>query len=175
MNRFNFDSRAGVRLATCLLGLLIATGCGTGKPATVPATGVVTYEGNPVANASVVFSRNTGNIALGEMAVGKTDANGHFELTTHFGARGSSVGAVPGKYEVTVSKQIPPNGMTEAEYQAKVDEVNKIGETGATAPRDQRPPALVEMLPPRYSAPGKTELSATVEAKETNSFTFTLK
>jgi hypothetical protein len=72
---------------------------------------------------------------------------------------------VPGDYEVTVSKHVPPPGVTQAQYDAMVAAANKAGETGRTLPPDQQPPPLVQKIPERFSAPGKTTLRATVPEK----------
>lgn len=160
---------------TCLIGLLALTGCGSNKLSTVSATGMVLHKGKPLEGASVTFSRGGRDIALGEIAVGKTDAEGRFSLITYIGPQAELKGAVIGKYDVTISKYIIPPGMTEAQYKALVAEVDKISASGAMMPPGQQLPDLVEMLPAQYSAIGKSELSAEVTAKGPNDFQFDLK
>ena len=96
------------------------------------------------------------------MAIGKTDAEGRFELTTHFAGQASAKGAVPGDYEVTISKPVPPPGITAQKYAEMVEAARKAGEIGAMLPPGQQPPPTVELFAPHYSAPGKSRLKATV-------------
>ncbi|QDT53932.1 Bacterial Ig-like domain (group 1) [Caulifigura coniformis] len=81
-----------------ILGMTIATGCGTGEPPLpelAPVTGTVTQGGKPVADAIVTFQPEKG-----PLAVGNTDAAGKFELKY----MGTNPGAAPGKYTVRISK-----------------------------------------------------------------------
>ena len=80
--------------ATGLLAVLIA-GCGGGLDL-IPVSGTVTLDGQPVDGAAVVFVP----VAGGPAASGSTDAGGKFRLTTV-----NQPGAVPGEYNVTVTKQ----------------------------------------------------------------------
>ena len=78
--------------------LLVATaaGCGPSRPALLPAEGVVTLDGKPLAEASVIFQPTAG----GRPAAGVTDADGRFKVGT-FKPRD---GALPGMHVVTVAK-----------------------------------------------------------------------
>ena len=162
-------------LTTCLIGLMALTGCGASKVSTVSATGTVMHKGNPLEGASVTLSRGGRDITTGEIAIGKTDVEGRFSLTTYIGPQTELKGAVIGKYDVTISKYIIPPGMTEAQYKALVAEVDKMSASGAMMPPGQQLPDLVEMLPTKYSGIGKSELSAEVTAKGPNDFPFDLK
>jgi hypothetical protein len=64
--------------------------------------GVVTFEGKPVADADVCFTPKSSD---GIPAVGKTDSNGAYRLTS---AQGGAFGkgAVAGEYEVRVIKYL---------------------------------------------------------------------
>ncbi|HEY1189763.1 MAG TPA: hypothetical protein VGE74_19095 [Gemmata sp.] len=152
--------------------LVACAGCG-GKLTPVPVSGTVTYKGKPVAGATVTFVRGTGALTNGELALGTTDANGRFELTSHFGPDTSGAGAVAGEYKVTISKLVPPNGMSAAQYQALTDAAAKAGESGTPLPLDKRPPPLVESLPAKYSSQSGTQLTAKVE-KGTGEINFPL-
>ena len=71
----------GLMAGTMLMSQFLTTGCsnnGPPPPKTYPVSGKVLYKGQPVAGASVVFlgGENT------RPALGRTDANGHFDLTT---------------------------------------------------------------------------------------------
>jgi len=158
-----------------LAGALVLSGCGgPSLPQTSPVSGTVSYQGSPVEDATVIYSRGSRRLADGEVAIGKTDASGAFTLTTHVGSQADVPGAVPGQYQVTISKQVPPPGMTESQYQAKLDEVNRIAETGGMATEDQQPPPRVELFPGKYSSAANTELTAEVDANGPNEFKFDL-
>ena len=161
-------------LAVCGLGSLLLPGCGSKYPATVPVSGRVTWRGNPVEKATVTFSRGANDIALGEVAIGGTDADGRFEMTTHFAGQSSGQGALPGDYTVTISKPIPPPGVTAERYRVLVEAARKIGESGAPVPPAQEPPALVEMFPPHICAAEKSRLKFTVPTAGTAAADFAL-
>lgn len=79
---------------------LAAAAVGCGGPAPVPAGGTVTYNGQPVANANIVFTpTGSSGEAGGRIATGQTDAQGKFTLSTEK----PDDGAVPGDYTVTVA------------------------------------------------------------------------
>jgi len=158
---------------TFLIGILTVTGCSS-KLSAVSATGTVMHKGKPLEGASVMLGRGGRDITKGELAIGKTDADGRFALTTYVGPQEELKGAVVGKYDVTISKYIIPPGMTEAQYKALVAKVDAISASGAMMPPDQQLPDLVEMLPAKYSAIGKSELSADVTAQGPNVFQFDL-
>jgi len=81
---------------SCLIGLaaIVSSGC-TGKGLHA-VSGVVTMDGEPYADANVLFT------PVGEgglSATGETDASGHFTMHT----RGTENGVLPGKYKVSVT------------------------------------------------------------------------
>lgn len=86
-------------------------GCGSGRPKTVPVTGVVTLDGKPVEGANVTFYPDTGQSAgtaqpkktdqVTRPATGTTDKEGKFTLKTFE----PGDGALPGKYKVTIIKK----------------------------------------------------------------------
>jgi hypothetical protein len=81
---------------------VLFTGCGaegsnTDRPATVPASGIVTYQGQPVDNAIVVFQPSaSGSVAASAL----TNSEGEFDLK----AFPTEAGAVPGSYTVAIMK-----------------------------------------------------------------------
>ncbi|TVQ01253.1 MAG: hypothetical protein EA381_05605 [Planctomycetaceae bacterium] len=84
-------------------------GCGGGDlPTTVPVTGTVTLDGNPVDGATVNFMSDTEN----RLASGKTDASGKFTLQTIVGSQ-TAPGAVVGGHGVAVLKSESGGQMTE--------------------------------------------------------------
>src|SRR5688500_12711484 len=77
-------------------------GCGGGsahkgpeKQGTVPASGILTYRGKAVPNATVVFQAIDGKVS----SHGSTDGAGTFRLSTY----GAQDGAPAGRYKVTVA------------------------------------------------------------------------
>lgn len=85
-----------------LLGLmsLLFVGCESGPklPPTVPAEGIVTLDGTPVADATVVFIADKGNYN----ATGVTNKDGKFAMK----AFDSKSGAVVGSYKVELNKTV---------------------------------------------------------------------
>jgi hypothetical protein len=143
-------------LALALAGVFGCTEPGDDRPlfnpgALVPATGVVTVKGNPLASAVVTFLPDTGCPGVGE-----TDEDGKFVLKSI-----SFRGVTPGDYKVAVS------------YFATAD-----GTPQGTAARDALVPsqdfvAAKELLPPHYSDFGRTTLRAKV-SDEGGTFKFDL-
>src|SRR4051812_7091247 len=85
----------------CLLCLAFAMlgGCGKNqdaRPRRVPVSGTVVRQGQPVPEATVLFEPSSGTTA----AVGQTDSNGRYRLTTFE----LNDGAVPGDYKVAIRK-----------------------------------------------------------------------
>lgn len=141
----------------CVSFLLLAISCSrhdpakNARPKVVPATGLVTYKGQPVADAIVVFVPDP---STGVPANATTDGEGKFILK----AFDPDEGAVPGKYKVTVSKvEIPPPPPS-----AGHDQVLK--------------PVLPKYhVPQKYEDPEKSGLTAEVVEGQPNDFKLELK
>lgn len=119
--------------------LVLLAGCG---PRPVPVKGVVTYEGQALPHAFVLFIPQE---AGGRDAHGVTNAQGVFHLSTF----GSNDGALAGLYKVTVQYSEPvavPPGLTTAE-----DVQGAMVRAGAS-----KKPSIV--LPPIYTQPDRTVL-----------------
>ena len=87
-------------LALCALGSCVLLGCspeGATLEGTVPVSGTVTQNGQPLEGAAVTFVPTDG----GRSASGMTDASGKFSLTT----LDPGDGALPGSYQVTITKK----------------------------------------------------------------------
>ena len=152
----------------CVVGLasLLMLGCGTGGPETVPVSGVVYLDDEPLEGVEVNFFSSREN---GFLASGVTGAGGRYELHP---------GAVVGQNKVWIVKStlsdIDPAGdpaenpeldpgMMEAEAAAGVGaEAGPALDTGA------------ERLPAKFSDPDKTELTFTVPGGGTSSADFKL-
>lgn len=121
----------------------------------VAVTGTVTHNGQPVEGATVTF-----NPTEGRAASGITDAEGRFTLTTLT----ANDGAMPGSYNVGISKTDVQGAMTAEEAEAYLMQHNQ-------APP---PPVTKELLPVKYKNPAKSGLTATVNESGANDFTFEL-
>ena len=118
-------------------------GCDSGPPPgpeklpTVPAAGMVTYQGKPVANADVSFQHAEGKVT----PTAKTDASGKFALKSY----GEEEGAPAGSYKVTVA----------------VSGVQEI-EPGVLAPAP--PGGFKSPIPEKYGSATTSELNVEVPA-----------
>ncbi|QDS89582.1 hypothetical protein EC9_37820 [Rosistilla ulvae] len=130
--------------------MLVAAACaGCGSPSTGPSTvsvqGTVTLDGKPVEGADVYF------ISGQFSSSAKTDAAGVYDLVG---------GAIPGPNTVYISKLSIPAGAM-AGIDGAIDEGQMMAMAGDPAlARSKSGPK--QLLPPRYSDPGKTELKVSV-------------
>jgi hypothetical protein len=85
----------------------------------VPVSGYVTLDGKPLAGAAVQFHPASSG---GRPAVGRTDEEGHFSLTTIK----PEDGVLPGTYKVTVTAWAP----------TKAAEVSQAGQVKITSAKD---------------------------------------
>lgn len=137
--------------AAIVCGILIGVpvGCSGKKEVdTVAASGTVTYKGDPVANATVVFNP----VTSGPLAIGVTDDNGKFTLKTN-----KIDGAKPGDYKITVApktEETPMPGTKEA----------------AEAAKKKKQPSF----PDKFRRVESTTLKETVSASGTNEFELNL-
>lgn len=132
--------RATLWLAACVIAG--ATGCGKPGPQVQYVEGVVVVDGEPVADATVVFVPEA---ADGLVATGRTNAEGRFTLTSLRGGKPNG-GALVGGYAVTFSK---------ADYDLKG--------TGKTRDDDMDGVPLMYLIPQRYGDAGTSGLKATVK------------
>jgi hypothetical protein len=128
--------------------LLALPGCAH-EEGRVPVRGTVTWDGQPLENAAVTFEPLEGTSGAG--GIGSTTKDGSYSLVNPQRMKG----VMPGKYRVTVSQLDMP----------KIDQTKGVVQVG---------PDRKEKLPPRYSDPEKTELTATVE-KTGTTIDFSLK
>ena len=148
-------------LATAVLA---AAGCGgadgeADRPPRLPVTGTVTYNGAPLADAQITFNPET---AGGTAAFARTDAEGHYELTSFE----TGDGAVAGNYIVTIEKYDTPPILT-----AEVSEDEYVPPEASNAP----PPAPPKNLAPdKYRQMHTSDLRAVVSDGGDNTFNFTL-
>jgi hypothetical protein len=94
-------------LALMFAALLLVAGCGDGKIARYPVVGVVTVDGKPAADATVVFCPVSGSPELmKERPFSQTDSNGRYELRTLMPGDGAPMG----EYKVTIRWPLYPPG-----------------------------------------------------------------
>jgi len=103
-----------------LIATVFTTGCG--GAGTVPAGGTVTYKGQPVAEANVMFTPEGG----GEIATGQTDVQGKFRV----GTVKPGDGAVPGEYRVSLTPKAAARA--EGDYSASPPPPFPVQYTNAT-------------------------------------------
>lgn len=133
----------------CFAVLCIAaiSGCGgpaDDRPVRNVVSGVVTYQGNPVEDAILVF-RPVGSD--GQNANGRTDASGEFQMGTFEGTDG----VVPGEYSVMISKL----EVTETPKALPEDDPNYDPN-----PKVEAPPK--NLLPEKYSKAETSGLTVSV-------------
>lgn len=135
-----------------MLAMALGTlGCGTAtdsdRPTTYPVSGTVTMNGQPVADANVNFQLADGTRG----ALGVTDAQGRYELTTFT----AGDGALPGEYSVVITKyeKAPPG------TEASEDDPDYDPFAPAFEPKN--------LLPERYANPQTSNLSATIAEEPT--------
>jgi hypothetical protein len=139
---------------------LVMTGCGPKRPEVVPASGVVTFEGAPVAGAQVTFMAPSAARA----AYAVTDDAGAFVLSTF----GKADGAAPGTHVVTIARPQPAGSDA-----AMAVEQADAAYTAAMAKASRRQGERSE-LPARYADPSQSGLTADVKRGSENRFVFAL-
>ena len=85
-------------LLAVLFAILVAAGCGDGRPARVPVSGQVLIDGQPLTHGYVRFTPANSRASTGQL-----DAQGRFTLTCFE----SGDGAVVGTHKVSVMAQEP--------------------------------------------------------------------
>jgi len=140
-----------------LFALIATTGCSSGGIPVQSVTGKITYNGEPVAGATVVF---TSADAFGHSAGAITAADGTYVLETHAAQR---PGATVGDFHVFVSKAIAIDRLGN-EF---LCDSQPLGPSGR--------PETKHLLPLRYSGMNgaPAQFTATVE-KGRNVFDFNL-
>lgn len=156
-----FDKEALVPRILCIaLGCLGALTMGCGDSLSLaPASGTVTYKGQPVEGASVTF------VQTGHIGTGTTDSAGKFTISTN-----GKPGAVVGKNGVMISKSVTT--ISEMPANPKPEDMMKMmsGAKGRPAPVGKAE------LPKQYGTVEGSGLVAEVTTDAAkNEFTFDLK
>lgn len=138
------------------LSILLVVGCGGPKEGEFPvhpASGVVTYQGQPISGARVIFYPED---TTKPPARAVTDDSGRFSLTTY----NDGDGAVAGSYTVTIRK-------TEGDDAA-------TGDDDAIDPEVGRKMEVKYLIPERYGSPIDSGLSEKVTEDGPNEYKFDL-
>ena len=108
-----------------LAGLVALAGCSKGPYETAPVSGRVTLDGQPVANAAVMFQpvAPEGNINPGPGSYGITDAEGRYSLKL---IGKETRGAVVGKHKVRVENYTDPGDSSDDRPRKPVKHANPI-------------------------------------------------
>jgi hypothetical protein len=115
-----------------LLLFLLALGCGKSIPKTVPVSGKVTMDNQPLAHAFVNFTPADGQNQNVLEAMGETDDQGHYSLKL---IQSRTEGAAPGEYKVRISLMVREGGKGQVlpeEYNKKTTLSFKIPAEGTT-------------------------------------------
>lgn len=148
--------------------ILVAGGCfgeGVETPDTVPVSGAVMYNGQPVPGATVSFMAEGAPRA----ATGVTNEAGEFQLSTF----GANDGAIPGDHKITVTKveqgetAAPPDPSSSdpAALTQSYTEVMQVG-GGSAGPNN--------LLPQKYASQTTSPLNETVTLDGPNQFVLQL-
>lgn len=149
----------------CLLSILLGCGGGAnGRRDVYPVSGTIKFAGAPVIGAVVSFTPRDGQPA----AVGRTDDQGHYVVTTYEGGDGAAVGS----YAVIVMKFAAKAEVNDLDASHSPDGSTPI-DSGHNASSAQSTGDEGALLPPIYADSSTTTLSAVVKA-EANEFNFEL-
>ena len=155
-------------VAVLVLGTSLLTGCGGGadRPAMVPVSGTVNYNGSPVEGATVTFAAGTS----ARSSTGVTDSSGKFKLTTF----DTNDGAPVGEYIVTIAKFEAEAGVDSAAGSSPEKMQEMMAKQGALMSGKAVAEAPKAKLPTKYADGATSGETRKVVAGETNDFAFTL-
>lgn len=139
---------AGRMIICCCLTAAMGCGGGSDAPPTAPVSGIVKYNGSPLAGAQVTFRGG------GHTGIGVTGPDGTYTLSTF----GDGDGATLGEKQVTVTKRITVGGGSATGGSQTMEEAAAAAERGETA----GPPKVESAVPEKYSDPTTSGLSYTV-------------
>jgi len=153
-----------------LMSAMVVIGCGK-KPGlvTYPVTGTVTYQGKPIAGATVSYFVSVDS----PPATGMTDSDGKFSLATHVSPKEVLPGAPPGDYKVTISKSTPTvdaasvnmENLSDEQRQRRMIEMMSDPRIGK-GQQSQGPAKPKSEIPEKYAKAETSGLTATVLSGE---------
>jgi hypothetical protein len=142
--------------------LLVASGCGKSVKL-VKTEVVVLLDGKPVSEATLQFVPTQGS--SGQPASGRTGSDGHARMTTYT----TGDGAVPGVYEVLISKTEPAAATTTSPAAGDRDKLKSAmfaQMIKASKPQKKTPGEI----PASYGTVGKSGLRCTVPSESVVTF-----
>ena len=171
--------------ALAVSALFLSAGCSQGPkaPTTVPVSGTIKYNGQPLAQATVSFIQKgvTDVTARQHPAHATTDDQGRYTLLTFVNPK-EFPGAVPGDYAVTVSKVEAAGGggewNAEEAYKQMQQNTPKEGSMNAEQAQQvmrEKATGPKSAIPTKYNDPKTSDLSATVQPSGAQTFDFDLK
>ena len=139
----------------CLLVVLAAPlGCNSSGVPLAKVKGRITYQGQPVANASISFIPEQ----LGVIpALGKTDSDGNYQLSTYGVTDGAPVGSC--RVAISLTGPSPPLPEHLAQAEAAAETLRMPGKP---------------LIPKKYFSPDTSGLQVEVKSGTANVFDFTL-
>ena len=143
----------------CVALAFTFTGCGYRRPAQVKTTGTVTLDGEPVAQASLMFIPDSGRPASGN-----TNTNGAFELSSY----GGNDGLPAGNYRVTVTKLVLKDtfqGQLE-NLEKQAEEAAEGGEESGAVDVEFGDNAYENKLPEKYAELDTTDIIVTITKRQ---------
>lgn len=161
----------GLSAAAIIIAATLSSGCGGGgaeggKPV-FPTSGTVKMAGVPLAGATVIFAPTE---AKQPTAMGKTDQDGNFSLTTYQ----YQDGAAAGRFKVVVTKVIAQSNEPADAGGGDDHEAAEGDASAAHSAASGAGAAETNMVPPQYTTSSSTPLTAEVESKGDNAFDFVL-
>ncbi len=153
LNRNNMlNQLVGLHRGIFLVATITLAGC-SGQSGLAKVNGKVTYKGQPVSGATILFMGDAGT----RPATAVSSSDGSYSLMTL-----DAKGAMPGNYSVVVTKtDAPPAG-----------EPPSMEDAAKAANRP--PPKPKELLPAKYSDATKSPLKAEVKLGQANTIDLTL-
>lgn len=152
------------------LALLVGCGSDSGLPKTYKVSGTVKQGGKPVDGALVTFLPS---VQGAKPAIGSTNANGEFKLSTF----GPSDGAVAGDYKITITKfSAPPANAPQAPQPGVIasGEISDSYAPPASSDGKGAANANKNLLPAKFASDSTSGLIATVAENDSNKFDFDL-
>lgn len=130
------------------------------KGDTVPVSGTVTLDGQPLADALVTFVFDGQAPPNFTGSGGRTDSMGKYVVRS-----GGKEGTPPGRYKVVISRLATPDGAPFRENPEQGLDLEQARLSGM----------VKESVPPKYSDPEKTILSVEITANQKDPVNFDLK
>jgi hypothetical protein len=165
-----------LKLLLCATTAALA-GCGGSEqqaqhPAVAPTAGTVTYNGSPVAGATVTLFSDTTK-EKGWTLAAQTDAEGKFEIMSRFAPGTEFKGAPAGDYTIVVTKFETPAAAAPKDLTAYEEQFKKQQQAAASGARPEVTAAKAS-IPTKYSQDGTSPLKVKIEAAGNSDIEVTL-